>query len=107
MIPPPGRVKPVLVLNKVDRLIGELQMEPEEVYQRCLRCIESVNALICTFWDPGMGEPCQMDPVLVCQSLSFGCISRDTISLTTSPLLRLAGQCLLRVRILRLGFHTP
>lgn len=40
------RVKPVLVINKFDRLIFELQLEPEEIYQRLEKMIDDVNCLI-------------------------------------------------------------
>jgi elongation factor 2 len=40
------RVKPVLFINKVDRLIRELRLEPEQIQQRFLKIISEVNALI-------------------------------------------------------------
>ncbi len=40
------RVKPVLFINKVDRLIKELQLTPEEMQQRFLKIIAKVNKLI-------------------------------------------------------------
>jgi len=40
------RVKPVLFINKVDRLIKELQLTPEEMQQRFLKIIAKVNQLI-------------------------------------------------------------
>jgi len=39
------RVKTCLVLNKVDRLIVELELTPLEAYQRVARIIEQVNAV--------------------------------------------------------------
>ena len=30
------RIKPVLIINKVDRALLELQLEPEEMYQVCV-----------------------------------------------------------------------
>ena len=39
------RVVPCLVLNKIDRLICELQMDPTDAYQHMLRIIEQVNAV--------------------------------------------------------------
>jgi small GTP-binding protein len=39
-------VKPVLFLNKVDRAIAELQLDPETAYQRFLGTIQAVNDLI-------------------------------------------------------------
>ncbi|MBU1703993.1 MAG: GTP-binding protein, partial [Nanoarchaeota archaeon] len=40
------RVKPVLFINKVDRLIKELQLTPEAMQQRFINIITSVNKLI-------------------------------------------------------------
>ncbi len=40
------RVKPVLFINKVDRLIKELQLTPQQMQERFLRIIKQVNALI-------------------------------------------------------------
>jgi elongation factor 2 len=40
------RVKPVLFINKVDRLIKELQLTPEQMQERFIRIISDVNKLI-------------------------------------------------------------
>lgn len=40
------RVKPVLFINKVDRLIRELKLTPEQMQQRFINVIESINKLI-------------------------------------------------------------
>lgn len=50
------RVKPVLHLNKVDRCILELQMEPEEMYLRFRKSIEDVNVIVSTYTDSRMGD---------------------------------------------------
>lgn len=58
------RLKPILFLNKIDRLIYELQMSSEEIYQTMLRHIETVNGLIAStadyadfeFLDPRKGD---------------------------------------------------
>lgn len=50
------RVKPVLVLNKIDRAILEQKLEPEELYARLCRTIESVNAVISIYSDEKLGE---------------------------------------------------
>ena len=39
-------VKPALFINKVDRLIGELQEGPQEMQQRLMKVIKDVNELI-------------------------------------------------------------
>lgn len=57
------RVRPVLMLNKVDRALLELQLAPEEAYQSFARTIESVNVIIQTYKDELLGdamiEPCK------------------------------------------------
>lgn len=40
------RVKPVLMVNKVDRALLELQLNGEEIYQNMVRAIENVNIII-------------------------------------------------------------
>ncbi|MCD6331467.1 MAG: elongation factor EF-2 [Thermoplasmata archaeon] len=40
------RVKPILLINKVDRLINELQLDPQEMQQRFVKIITEVNKLI-------------------------------------------------------------
>uniref|UniRef100_UPI0039805D2D GTP-binding protein n=1 Tax=Salmonella sp. s51228 TaxID=3159652 RepID=UPI0039805D2D len=36
------RIKPILFLNKMDRALLELQLQPEELYQRFQRIVESI-----------------------------------------------------------------
>jgi len=50
------RVKPTLFVNKVDRCILELQMEPEDMYNRFRKAVEDVNVIIATYQDKLMGE---------------------------------------------------
>ena len=50
------RVKPVLFMNKVDRCINELQMEPEDMYVRFRKTVEDVNVIITTYNDSLMGD---------------------------------------------------
>ena len=40
------RLRPILVINKFDRFIHELQLEPEEAYQRCVKMISDINGII-------------------------------------------------------------
>ncbi len=40
------RVRPVLMVNKVDRALLELQLSGEEIYQNMVRAIENVNVII-------------------------------------------------------------
>jgi elongation factor 2 len=50
------RVKPSLFVNKVDRCILELQMEPEDMYNRFRKAVEDVNVIIATYHDKLMGD---------------------------------------------------
>merc|ERR1712188_23034 len=50
------RVKPTLFVNKVDRCILELQMEPEDMYSRFRKAVEDVNVIIATYNDELMGD---------------------------------------------------
>lgn len=50
------RVKPVLMINKIDRAINELKWSPEETYQKFRKVIEDVNVIISTYCDDEMGD---------------------------------------------------
>lgn len=50
------RVKPVLMVNKVDRALLELQLPAEELYQAFCRSIESVNVIVATYNDEALGD---------------------------------------------------
>lgn len=47
------RIKPVLMMNKMDRALLELQLEPEDLYQTFQRIVESVNVIISTYGEEG------------------------------------------------------
>ncbi|KAJ5991458.1 hypothetical protein N7499_003875 [Penicillium canescens] len=50
------RIKPVLVINKVDRALLELQVSKEDLYQSFSRTIESVNVIISTYFEKALGD---------------------------------------------------
>eukprot|EP01084_Bolivina_argentea_P195556 335437_1 len=50
------RIKPVLMVNKLDRAVLELQLDPEEAYQNFCRVITNANVIIATFNDEAMGD---------------------------------------------------
>lgn len=56
------RIRPVLMLNKVDRCITELMLPPEEAYRSFVKSIENVNVIIATYNDPALGD-ITLDPV--------------------------------------------
>lgn len=45
------RIKPVLIINKIDRAILEQKIEPEELYQQLKKIIQQVNYLISIYSD--------------------------------------------------------
>lgn len=44
------QLKPILVINKIDRLVSELKMSPSEAYSHLSRLLEQVNAVIGSFY---------------------------------------------------------
>ncbi|KAK8119507.1 elongation factor 2 [Apiospora kogelbergensis] len=50
------RIKPVVIINKVDRALLELQVSKEDLYQSFSRTIESVNVVISTYLDKTLGD---------------------------------------------------
>jgi elongation factor 2 len=46
------RVRPILFINKVDRLIKELKLSPDQMQERFMRIITEVNALIQKYAEP-------------------------------------------------------
>uniref|UniRef100_A0A672YVE3 Elongation factor 2-like n=1 Tax=Sphaeramia orbicularis TaxID=375764 RepID=A0A672YVE3_9TELE len=59
------RIKPVLMMNKMDRALLELQLEPEDLYQTFQRIVESVNVIIGTYGEEeGPMGNIMVDPVI-------------------------------------------
>uniref|UniRef100_A0A7C2ZBW5 Elongation factor 2 n=1 Tax=Ignisphaera aggregans TaxID=334771 RepID=A0A7C2ZBW5_9CREN len=73
------RVRPLLFINKVDRLIKELRMGPDEIKQRFVEIIKEVNSLIETYSDPEFKKKWILDPAQ--GMVAFGC-AKDAIGLT-------------------------
>jgi len=63
------RIKPILMVNKVDRALGELKLDPESAYQTFNKTIESANIIIATYNDPLLGDV-QVDPSI--GTVAFG-----------------------------------
>jgi elongation factor 2 len=55
-------VRPVLFINKVDRLIKELRMSPQEIQQRIFNIVKEFNALIEMFAPPEFKDKWKIDP---------------------------------------------
>ncbi|GAA5871870.1 hypothetical protein JCM8547_003293 [Rhodosporidiobolus lusitaniae] len=45
-----SHLRPILVINKLDRLVTELKLSPIEAYHHLLRIIEDVNAVVGSFY---------------------------------------------------------
>jgi len=50
------RIKPILFLNKLDRIFLELQCNLEESYQNFRNSVESVNVIVATYKDEKLGD---------------------------------------------------
>ncbi|KAF7324475.1 Elongation factor [Mycena kentingensis (nom. inval.)] len=50
------RIKPVVVINKVDRALLELKLSKEELYVSLRNTVESVNAVVAMYNDPALGD---------------------------------------------------
>jgi elongation factor 2 len=57
------RVKPVLFINKVDRLVKELKLGPAEIQTKLTRIIRDFNNLIDLYGEPEQKENWKVDPV--------------------------------------------
>ncbi len=81
------RVRPLLFINKVDRLIKELRMSPDDIKQRFIEIIKEVNNLIETYAEPEFKKRWLLDPAQ--GMVAFGS-AKDAIGLTV-PLSRKKG----------------
>merc|ERR1711904_89829 len=55
------RVRPVVMINKMDRIILELQAELEDTYLNFVKILENANVIIATYNDEALGD-CQVFP---------------------------------------------
>ncbi len=56
------RVRPVLMINKVDRLITEMRMSPDNAYDQFKKIIHDFNLLIETYAPPEFKKKWRVDP---------------------------------------------
>ena len=63
------RIKPVVILNKIDRCLFEVNKDPEEIYQTFAKTIDNVNVIISTYTT----EDGPMGPLLVSPNLGTIC----------------------------------
>ena len=64
------RVKPVLFVNKVDRLIRELKLSPDEIQKKFVRIIRDFNDLLDIYGEPEFKEKWKVDPAK--ETVAFG-----------------------------------
>lgn len=63
------RIKPVLIINKVDRAILELKQSGEEIYQNFVKVIDLVNSITSSYQSETMGD-LNLDPTV--GNVAFG-----------------------------------
>ncbi len=56
------RVRPILFINKVDRLIKELKYTPQQIMQRFIEIIKEINNLIELYGEPPFKDQWKIDP---------------------------------------------
>jgi len=64
------RVKPILFINKVDRLMTEMKLTPTEIQAKFLRIIDDFDNLIEVYGEPDFKEKWKVDPAK--ESVVFG-----------------------------------
>jgi len=64
------RVKPILFINKIDRLIKELKLSPEETQKKLMRIIRDFNNLIDIYGEPEFKKKWKVDAAK--GSVAFG-----------------------------------
>ncbi len=63
------KIIPVLMVNKVDRMLLELKMQPEQMYKSFDRVIQRVNVVVANYATDDMGK-IELDPVV--GNVAFG-----------------------------------
>lgn len=56
------RVRPLLFINKVDRLIKELKLSPTDIQQRLVQIVRDINTLIANYADKEFQKAWLLDP---------------------------------------------
>ena len=73
------RVKPVLFINKIDRLIKELKLSPQDIQRRLVQIVRDINVLISNYADKEFQKTWLLDPAK--GQVAFGS-ARDRWGLT-------------------------
>ncbi|KAJ4362364.1 Cytoplasmic GTPase/eEF2-like protein (ribosomal biogenesis) [Neocucurbitaria cava] len=77
------KLKPLLVINKMDRLITELKLSPAEAYTHLSKLLEQVNAVMGSFYQ---GERMEDDlPLAREDGGATQCKNGDSIDTTSTP----------------------
>jgi elongation factor 2 len=56
------KIKPILMINKVDRALLELELDGEQIYKNFVRVIDNVNVVVDTYTQSDMGNQ-ELSPV--------------------------------------------
>jgi len=73
------RVRPVLFINKIDRLIKELKLSPQDIQRRLVQIVRDINVLISNYADKEFQKAWLLDPAK--GQVAFGS-ARDRWGLT-------------------------
>jgi elongation factor 2 len=73
------RVRPILFINKIDRLIKELKLSPQEIQRRLVQIVRDINMLISNYADKEFQKAWLLDPAR--GQVAFGS-ARDRWGLT-------------------------
>jgi elongation factor 2 len=73
------RVRPILFINKIDRLIKELKLSPQEIQRRLVQIVRDINMLISNYADKEFQKAWLLDPAK--GQVAFGS-ARDRWGLT-------------------------
>jgi elongation factor 2 len=73
------RVRPILFINKIDRLIKELKLPPQEIQRRLVQIVRDINMLISNYADKEFQKAWLLDPAK--GQVAFGS-ARDRWGLT-------------------------
>lgn len=71
------KVKPVLVLNKIDRLITELCLSPQEAYDHMIKVLQQVNVVSGTLWAAEVMELKEKAMAAAAEATASGAVTEE------------------------------
>jgi len=72
------RIKPVLMINKLDRCVFETQLEPEDLYIKLRSVVQNVNTIVSTYGEESgvMGDLTVSTYIFFLSQLSQVCFAQ-------------------------------